>query len=91
MSYLLIRQKFAEYERWRRAYDAMAGTREQFGLRTVVLARNAADMNEIVVVFEFDDRERVQEYVQGPGLAEAWRRGGVIPDSNQATFLEAED
>lgn len=89
MSYLLIRQRFVDYEQWRGAYDDMADTRAEFGLRTVVLTRNRADRNEIVVLFEFDDPARVEEYVKGPGLAQAWRRGGVVPDSNQAVFLEA--
>ena len=87
MPYLLIRQKFVDYALWRKAYDDMADTRAQFGLRTVALTRNEADMDEIVVLFEFDDPSRVEEYIQGPGLAEAWRRGGVVPDSSQATFL----
>jgi hypothetical protein len=91
LPYLLIRQKFVDYAQWRTAYDDMADTRAQSGLRTVALTRNKADMDEIVVLFEFDDLARVKEYIQGPGLAEAWRRGGVVPDSNQATFLEAAD
>lgn len=88
MTYLLIRQRFTDFDQWRQAFDAMDSDRAEVGLETVALTRNRADPDEIVVLFRFEDEGRVMEYVRGPGLAEAWRRGGVIAESNQATFLD---
>lgn len=88
MSHILIRQKFTDYPRWRAAFDGMAAEREANGLRPVLVARNKQDRDEAVVLFEVTDAEAMRRYLGGDGLSEAWRRGTVIPETNQVTFLE---
>lgn len=88
MSYILIRQKFTDYTRWRTSFDAMAAERQRHGLRNVVVTRNRDDLDEVVVLFEITDPVAVREYLRGGDLKAAWKRGTVIPDTNQVTFLD---
>lgn len=87
MSHILIRQKFTDYPKWREAFDGMAAEREANGLRAVVVTRNQQDPDEVVVLFAITDPAAMKQYLGGTGLKEAWRRGTVIPETNQVTFL----
>lgn len=87
MSYLLIRQKFADYATWRAAFDSLAQARERIGLRTVLVALNQQEPDEAIVVFDAGDPELARDHVVSPALRAAHERGGVIPGSTRATFL----
>lgn len=87
MPHLLIRQKTTDYPLWQEAFDSMSDGRTAAGLRTVLVSRNQADPDEVVVLFEVTDPIALKEYLGGEGLKAAWARGGVIPESNQVTFL----
>ncbi|MGW3729064.1 hypothetical protein [Streptomyces sp. NPDC000851] len=87
MPYLLIRQGFADYNQWREAFDSLTEQRSAVGLETVVVTRDMGDPAEAVVLFRFDDIEQVKKHFPSPELEDAWRRGGVIEGSSQATFL----
>ncbi|MDI3408141.1 hypothetical protein [Streptomyces cavernicola] len=88
MPFLLIRQKFADYAPWREAFDSLDEQRKALGLETVAVMRNMQDPSEAVVLFRFDDIERVKQHFPSPALEEAWRRGGVVEGSSEATFLQ---
>lgn len=87
MPHLLIRQKTTDYAQWQEAFDSMTEERAAAGLRTVLVSRNQADPDELVVLFEVTDQAALKEYLGGDGLKAAWERGRVIPETNQATFL----
>lgn len=88
MPYVLIRQKFTDYPAWRSAFDGMAAEREANGLRAVAVTRNQEDPDEAVVLFAITDVEAMRGYLGGAGLAAAWRRGTVLPETNQVIFLD---
>lgn len=87
MPHLLIRQKTTDYPQWLDAFDGMADDRAAAGLRTVLVSRNQADPDEVVVLFEVTDPAALKEYLAGDGLKAAWKRGRVVPETNQVTFL----
>ncbi|WP_055586395.1 hypothetical protein [Peterkaempfera griseoplana] len=91
MPFLLIRQRFHEYVRWREAFDSLDDQRHALGLETVAVTRNMSDPTEAVVLFRFDDIEQVRKHFPSPALEDAWRRGGVVEGSNQVTFLREDD
>ncbi|WP_406860827.1 hypothetical protein ABZO31_10345 [Streptomyces sp. HUAS MG47] len=91
MAYLLIRQKFADYSRWREAFESLAEQRKGLGLETVLVTRNTADPDEAVILFRFEDVEQVRRHFPSPQLEAAWRQGGVIEGTNQVTFLDEVD
>ncbi|MFW5417505.1 hypothetical protein J0910_12915 [Nocardiopsis sp. CNT-189] len=88
MPYLLIRQRFTEYDRWRAAFDSLAERRAGLGLSTLLVARDADEPDEAVVLFAFEDAERVRAHFPSPQLEEAHRKGGVVPGSTRLLFLD---
>jgi len=87
MPYLLIRQKFADYLQWRTTFDSLTEIRRDAGMNLVFVARNAADLNEAVVLFEISDPERARKHAGSPVLWEAHQRAGVIEGSSEIVFL----
>ncbi|MGH8878898.1 MAG: hypothetical protein ACRD0P_16415, partial [Stackebrandtia sp.] len=67
----------------------MGQARSDAGLREVLVSRNHDDPDEAIVIFEATDPAVVEHYMRGDGLRDAWRRGGVIPESNQVTLLDS--
>lgn len=87
MPYLLIRQRFADHDQWRSAFDSLAEQRAALGLETVAVTRAPDDPTLAVVLFRFDDIARVRRHFPSPELADAHERGGVVPGSTEAVFL----
>lgn len=87
MPYLLIRQRFTDYEQWRAAFDSVAEQRTALGLETVIAAPAPDDPDQAVVLFRFDDLAQVRRHFPSPELADAHERGGVLPGSTEAVFL----
>ncbi|GAB2481944.1 hypothetical protein [Nocardiopsis aegyptia] len=91
MPYLLVRQRFVDYERWREVFDSITPLRDEAGMRLVLVSRNAAEPDEAVVLFEVADVERAREHALSPALRDAHERAGVVEGSNSMTLLDAVD
>ncbi|NRQ36522.1 hypothetical protein HII36_32515 [Nonomuraea sp. NN258] len=87
MQYLLVRQRFSDYDTWRTAFESLAEVRSAAGMRTALVSVNAEDPQEAVVLFECADAQAMRQHFTSDALQEAHQRGGVIPGSSQATAL----
>ncbi|AQZ68636.1 unnamed protein product [[Actinomadura] parvosata subsp. kistnae] len=87
MEYLLIRQRFTDYDTWRKAFDGMADVREAAGMRTVLVSVDAQQPDEAVVLFACSDAQAMRQHFASDALQEAHRQAGVVPGSNQASVL----
>ncbi len=87
MPYLLERHKVEDYERWREVFDADAANREASGCRGAWIFRDADDPTELVVLFEWDDLDRLRRRVGSGELREKMRDAGVRGDT-EFWFLE---
>ena len=87
MPYLLVRHKVEDYTKWKPAFDAHGTTRQASGSQGARLFRNAHDPNELVILFEWDDLEKAQQFAQSENLREAMQRAGVA-DQPDVYFLE---
>ncbi|TMR94251.1 hypothetical protein [Nonomuraea basaltis] len=87
MQHLLIRQRFSDYDTWRKAFDSLADTRQAFGMRTVLVSRNADQPDEAVVLFECADADGMRRHFASDALRDAHRRAGVVEGSTDATVL----
>src|SRR4051794_9075408 len=77
MSYLLVRHKVEDYERWKPGFEEHGATRKESGSKGVRLFRNADDPNETVIITEWDDLEKAREFAQSDDLRETMQRLGV--------------
>lgn len=87
MPYVLVRHRVEDYAKWKTAFDENAPARRASGSKGGQLFRNARDPHEILVIFEWDDMENLQEFVQSPELAAKMQQAGVI-DKPDVFFLE---
>ncbi len=87
MPYLLERHKVEDYGRWREVFDADAANREASGCRGASIFRDADDPTVLVVLFEWDDLDRLRQRVGSAELREKMRDAGVRGDT-EFSFLE---
>jgi len=76
MARVVSRNKVASYDGFRKAYDdpESVALRRDLGITDQQIFRNPEDPNEIVILTEAADLERLE---QSPQLREAMRRGGI--------------
>lgn len=87
MPYALIRHKVEDFERWKSVFDEDAENRVASGSKGGYLFRNADEPNEILVLFEWDELEKVRQYGQTEELREKMQEAGVA-DRPDFYFLE---
>jgi hypothetical protein len=90
MPSVVIRQKVADYATWKPIFDGHTSTRRANGSQGGRLFRNAADPNEILVLFEWDDLDRARLFTQSDDLHEGMAHAGVV-DRPDLWFLEEID
>jgi len=83
MTHLFMRHRIANYETWRRVFDADAARRVQAGVQDVGVFREAEDPENVLVVQKIDaDVATVQAMLAGmmadPDLAASFAEAGVL-------------
>jgi quinol monooxygenase YgiN len=78
MPYMLVRHKVADYAKWKPVYDGHAATRKASGSKGAHLFRNADNLNEIVLLFEWDDLSNARRFAQSEDLMKTMQKAGVI-------------
>ena len=86
MSYVIVKQKVADYARWKPIFDADGANRQIGGSRGGQLFRSADDPNEVVMLFEWD-LEQARQYSQREEVRAKMREAGVL-GSPDVYFLE---
>jgi uncharacterized protein YeaO (DUF488 family) len=87
MPYGLVRHKVADFAKWKPHYDAHLPARQKAGLKELHLLRNADDRNEVILLFEADDLQKVREFAASADLRERMQEAGVV-DKPDIYFLE---
>jgi heme-degrading monooxygenase HmoA len=88
MSYLLVRHRVEDYDRWKPVFDHDHGaTRERSGSKGGWILRSAFDLNELVILLEWNSLENAQRFANADDLREAMQRAGVA-DQLDIYFLE---
>jgi len=73
---VISRNRVASYDEFRKGYEdpESVALRQDLGITDQQIFRNPEDPNEVVILTETADLERLE---QSPRLREAMRRGGV--------------
>jgi heme-degrading monooxygenase HmoA len=87
MPYALVRHKVEDYARWKPIFVEDAANRQASGSMGGYLFRNADDPNELVILFEWDDLEKVRRFGQSDELRQKMQQAGVA-DRPDFYFLE---
>jgi hypothetical protein len=86
MPYVMVKQKVADYARWKPIFDADNANRQAGGSQGGHLWRSADDPNEVVLLFEWD-LQQARQYSQLEGLKAKMQAAGVL-DPPEIFFLE---
>ena len=77
-SILVIRQKVANYAKWKPAYEAHDSVRQAYGLHSFLLARGTKDSTIVMVVLKVDDTAKARQFSMLPELKATMQKAGVI-------------
>ena len=87
MSYMLIRHKIKDYNKWKPLFDKNGVHRKASGSKGGYLLRNADNSNEIVALFKWDDLTKARQFAQSDELKQAMQEAGVS-DKPDVYFLD---
>ena len=90
MAYLLVRHKIENYAKWKPIFDDHGGMRKASGCKGGRLFRNAANPDELVILFEWDDVKKAQQFAQASDLRETMERAGVVDRPDVYSLEEIE-
>lgn len=86
MTYLFCRHKVADFDQWKRVFDAHAEAQREAGLHVEKVLRNVEDPNEVFMFFRVTDIEKARAFVTAPEVPDAQTESGVV-DKPDIYFL----
>ena len=84
---LIVQHTVRDYEAWKLVFDEHESVRAKYGCHGHTIYRDADKPNDVSILMDYESRERADEFMRDPSLAEAMQRGGVI-SAPRATWLE---
>ena len=84
---LIVQHTVRDYEAWKLVFDEHESVRAKYGCHGHTIYRDADKPNDVSILMDYESRERADEFMRDPSLAEAMQRGGVIGEP-RATWLE---
>jgi hypothetical protein len=78
MTYMLCRNRVADFSRWHAVFASHASAHRNAGLQLVNLWRSVEEPNNIFFLFEVASMDKAREFIGDPEAAEAGRASGVI-------------
>lgn len=86
---LMVEHRVADWEVWKRGFDADQDVQERYGATGYLLYRRQDDPNVVTVLMQFPSRELLEAFVNDPSLAEVMERAGVMGVPRMHTYIEA--
>ena len=73
-----IKHKIADYDKWRKEYDAHDSMRMAYGISHYMIGRGIDDSNTIMVIDKINDVAKAKEFSVLPDLKDKMKQAGVI-------------
>jgi hypothetical protein len=78
MTYMLCRNRVADFPRWRAVFASHEAAHRKAGLQLVNLWRSVEEPNNIFFLFEVASIDMAREFINDPEAAKAGQASGVI-------------
>ena len=78
MTYLLCRNRVADFSQWKAVFTSHTKAHQHAGLRLMHLWRSVAEPNNVFFLFEVASVEKAQEFIRNPESAQAGEASGVL-------------
>ncbi len=75
---VFIRHKVADFDAWKKGYDADSPTRDAAGIQEVGIYHENGDTNMIMVVMSAPNADVINGMLSSPDMAEKMKNAGVI-------------
>lgn len=75
---IVIKHKVADYDKWRKGYDAHDSVRQAYGISHYIIGRGMDEPNMVIVMDKMDDVVKAKEFSALPSLKEAMKNAGVM-------------
>ena len=86
MGFVTIKARIADYDTYKKVYDGMTSVRKEWGCKSERAFRNSSNPSEVMVLLEWDDMRKCQEYTMSTDARDAMSRAGV-QGTPEITFL----
>ncbi len=86
MGFVTIKARIADYDTYKKVYDGMTSVRKEWGCISERAFRNSSNPSEVMVLLEWDDMRKCQEYTMSNDARDAMSRAGV-QGTPEITFL----
>ena len=87
---LMLQHTVRDYDAWKPVFDEHEGTRAKYGCLGHTTYRATDKPNDLTVLLRWESRERAEEFLHDPSLADAMQRGGVVSEPH-ATWVDKSD
>jgi len=78
MTYMLCRNRVADFSRWKAVFSSHAEAHRNAGLQLVHLWRSVAEPNNVFFTFEVASIDKAQEFISNSEAAKAGESSGVL-------------
>jgi quinol monooxygenase YgiN len=77
MASVFAKLRVADFDTWKREFDANEANRRASGMTSHSVHRDAADPNAVVIAFRVDDIAKAREFFTSPDLRAVMEKAGV--------------
>ena len=77
-TFMTIKHKVANYEKWKPVYDSHDSIRQSNGLHNYVIARGTEDPNMILIALRMDDVDKAKAMVASQEMKDRMKKAGVV-------------
>jgi hypothetical protein len=78
MTYMLCRNRVADFSRWKAVFASHQAAHREAGLRLVHIWRAVEDRNNVFFLFEVASVAKAREFIGDPEAAKAGEASGVL-------------
>jgi len=78
MHYLIVKNKVADFSKWKHVFDADAEAQRKAGLHLLHVLRDTDEPNLVVLLFRADDLNKAKAFTQNPDASDHGEESGVI-------------
>lgn len=64
MVHVLVRIKVENFDKWRLVFDTRSTIRKEAGSKEAHVFRNSEDHNQVVILFEWDNKEKARKFFE---------------------------
>ncbi len=83
---VLVEHRVQDYKTWRPFFNEHDAFRKQHGAKSAQVFRKTDDPQGVVILFQWESRERAENFVKSSDLKEVMQQAGVISEP-KFTFL----